>query len=175
MQAGGTRIRFSRLVDVGVQEVMELLNDPNIARHMPLAGRFDEAATKQWIEGKDGQWERNGYGPWAVYANETFAGWCGFQKEGLDADFALVLKPRFWGLGRRIYVKALRKGFADFGYDSIVVTLPPTRRVSRVLQRLGFFPHGEVEHSGERFFRFRLSRQDWSRFPESSQSGDRLP
>ena len=35
MQGGGIAIRFTRLVEVATEEVMGLLNDPNIARHMP--------------------------------------------------------------------------------------------------------------------------------------------
>ena len=144
---------------------MALLNDPDIARHMPLAGdQFDEEATRKWVKGKDNQWEQNGYGPWAVHANEQFAGWCGFQKEEGEADFALVLRKRFWGLGRLIYLSAVGRGFDELGYESIVVTLPPSRRSSRVIERLGFHPDGEVEYWGERFLRFRLSRDAWLRF-----------
>jgi len=161
-------IRLARLIDVAPAEVMALLNDPDIGRHMPLAGdQFDEQATRKWVEGKDGQWEKNGYGPWAVHANEEFAGWCGFQKEAGAADFAMVLRRRFWGLGRRIYLDAVGKGFDEFGYESIVVTLPPSRKSSRVLERLGFRADGETEHWGERFLRFRLSRDDWMRFTRS--------
>jgi ribosomal-protein-alanine N-acetyltransferase len=138
-------IRLSRLTEITPAEAMALLNDPDIARHMPLAGDyFDEEATRKWLEAKDKQWQANGYGPWAVHANEEFAGWCGFQKDEGEADFALVLKKRFWGLGRRIYLKAVGKGFDELGYESIVVTLPPSRRSSRVLERLGFRLDGET-------------------------------
>ena len=147
---------------------MALLNDPDIARHMPLAGdRFDDAATRKWVEGKHKQWEQNGYGPWAVHANEEFAGWCGFQREEGDADFAMVLRRRFWGLGRRIYLKAVRRGFDEFGYESIVVSLPPSRKSSRVLEKFGFRPDGETAQWGKRFLRFRLRKDDWMRFMSS--------
>jgi RimJ/RimL family protein N-acetyltransferase len=160
------------LVEVATEAVMGLLNDPDIARHMPLAGdRFDEEATRRWVEGKDGQWDRNGYGPWAVHVDGEFAGWCGFQQEHDDADFALVLKRKYWGIGKRIYLKAVAKGFEELGYESIVVTLPPTRKASRVLQRLGFRQDGETEEWGKRFFRFRLSRHDWLRFASSRTAG----
>jgi RimJ/RimL family protein N-acetyltransferase len=167
------KVRFSRLVEVATEQVMNLLNDPGIARHMPLAGdRFDEAATRQWVESKDSQWERNGYGPWAIYVADEFAGWCGFQQENAEPDFAMVLRPKFWGAGQRIYLKALATGFQDFGYESIVVTLPPTRKVRRVLQHLGFRNDGETEHWGEGFLRFRLSRADWLRFANSQPPED---
>lgn len=160
-----TEIRFARLVEVPNAEVMGLLNDPNITRHLPLAGdRFDEVTTRQWMEGKDAQWQQNGYGPWAVHVGNDFAGWCGFQREGTDADFAMILRPQFWGNGRRIYLKALAQGFQDFGFESIVVTLPPTRKVERVLHRLGFRHDGETEQWGHRFLRFRLTKLDWLRF-----------
>ena len=170
-----TGIRFSRLVDVPTAEVMTFLNDPGIARHMPLAGdQFDETTTRQWMEGKDGQWQTNGYGPWAVHVGDEFAGWCGFQLEGTDADFALVLRPKFWGTGERIYLQALAKGFQDFHYESIVVTLPPTRKVRRVLQRLGFQNDGETEFFGHRFLRYRLTKLDWLQFANSRHASSLL-
>lgn len=165
MRVFAAGIRLSRLAEVSTEDVLDLLNDPGIARHMPLAGdRFDEAAARQWADGKDAQWQQNGYGPWAVIVGDEFAGWSGFQKEGQDADFAMVLKPRFWGLGREIYVRAVGQGFDALGFESIVVTLPPTRKVARVLGRLGFHRDGETEHWGRRFLRFRLLKHDWERF-----------
>lgn len=156
-------VRLSRLPDVPIGTIRALLNDLAIARHLPLEGAvFDHEATRKWVEEKDAQWERVGYGPWAIHLDGQFAGWGGFQKEGDDADFALVLKAEFWGSGLAVYRTAMHKGFLDFGFDSVVVTLPPSRRTFRLLARLGYQPDGEAEHAGKRFLRFRLSRRTWS-------------
>lgn len=170
MPQGASAIRLCRLTEAEPAEVMALLNDPDIARHMPLAGVFDEEATRSWVKGKDDQWEQNGYGPWAVYANEKFAGWCGFQQEDGEADFAMVLRKEFWGRGEHVYLKAVDRGFEEWGFDSIVVLLPPSRKASRVLTLLGFRRDGETDQHGHRFLRFKLTRNAWNRWNAQRRS-----
>lgn len=58
-----------------------LLNEPRLRRHMPLAGDVSRDEAAAWVHAKDAQWEVNGYGPWAVLLDGTFAGWAGFQAE----------------------------------------------------------------------------------------------
>ena len=87
------RLEFKRLSEVPIVDLTALLNDPKVARHMPLAGLFTEATTKDWVKAKEAQWDENGYGPWALYVGGAFAGWGGFQKEDGDADFALLERP----------------------------------------------------------------------------------
>ena len=94
---GRPQIEFVRLTEVPLAPVVELINEPRNARHMPLAGTFTEQAAAEWVRAKDGQWESNGYGPWAVLVDGEFAGWGGFQREENGADFALVLSPAHWG------------------------------------------------------------------------------
>jgi [ribosomal protein S5]-alanine N-acetyltransferase len=157
MTGSNPEIEFRPLSNAPRPELLGLLNDPRVTRHMPLATElFTPATLEQWVEGKDAQWSANGYGPWAVHVDGTFAGWGGFQKEGDDPDFALVLRPEFWGYGRAIYEAGMSKGFEDFGFESVIVRLPPSRRSYRVLSRLGFSPDGEAVQWGRRFMQFRL-------------------
>ena len=53
------------------------------------------------VAAKEACWRRDGLGHWAILANGAYAGWGGFQKEGEDWDFGLVLSPGFFGLGQR--------------------------------------------------------------------------
>ena len=96
------RIEFARLVDVPLDAVVDLLNEPRNTRHMPLSSTFTRDTAREWVAGKDGQWESNGYGPWAVLVEGELAGWGGFQQEPNGADLALVLFPRHWGHGAAI-------------------------------------------------------------------------
>lgn len=105
----GARIEFVRLTEVPLSAVMRLPNEPRNARHMPLAGEFSEESAAEWVAGKDGQWQRHGYGRWAVLVDGEFAGWGGFQQEENGADFALVLLPERWGpRGRPVWVCSQR-------------------------------------------------------------------
>lgn len=157
-----TSIGFVRLTEVPLAAVTALLNEPRNARHMPLAGRFDEDSTARWVRDKDRQWDVHGYGPWAVLLDGAFAGWGGFQHEESGADFALVLLPEHWGHGAAITRAALDRGFTELGLDEVVIALPFTRRPTRVVGRFGFVPAGEVSYGGAEFRQYRLTRAAWA-------------
>jgi RimJ/RimL family protein N-acetyltransferase len=150
---------FRPLSTVSAATWLTLLNDHDVHRHMPLAGdTWTEDGARDWAAAKDAQWQQNGFGPWAILIDDTFAGWGGFQKEGADVDFGLVLLPTFWGHGRALHDAMLAKAFAELGLDSITIMLPPTRARLKSLARAGYRPEGELEYAGHRFLKFRLRR-----------------
>lgn len=157
----GASVEFVRLTEVPLVALVDLLNEPRNARHMPLSGTFTEEAATDWVSAKDAQWEQNGYGPWAVLVNGEFAGWGGFQREDNGADFALVLTPAFRGYGAEITRAALDRGFEEFGLDAVLIALPFTRSSERTVARFGFRPYGEVSYGGAQFRQYRLTRHDW--------------
>ena len=156
------RIGFVRLTEMPIAAVLTLLNEPRNARHMPLASRFTEESAAEWVAAKDGQWNANGYGPWAVLVDGELAGWGGFQREANGADFGLVLFPQHWGLGADITRMALDRGFGELGLDEVIIALPYTRNPARVVARFGFVPDGEVTYNGAPFRQYRLTRRAWS-------------
>lgn len=155
-------ITFARLTEIPLALVLDLLNESRNARHLPLAGAFDADAAADWVRAKDGQWDANGYGPWAVMIDGRFAGWGGFQREENGADFALVLSPPYWGHGAAVTRAALDQGFAEFGFDDVIIALPYSRSPTRVVARFGFRSDGDVSYGGTTFRQYRLSRQDWA-------------
>lgn len=61
--------------------VMEQMNDARVRRHLPLAtGTFDEAAYESFISGKQAMWSEHGYGPWAFFIGDRYAGWVVFSR-----------------------------------------------------------------------------------------------
>lgn len=84
------------------------MNHPMVRRQMPLFnGEFDDNACEQFIAAKENLWVEFGYGPWAFVVEGEFAGWGGLQPENGDADLALVLHPRYWGVGKVIYKRII--------------------------------------------------------------------
>lgn len=156
-------ISFVRLPEVDIDAVVELLNEPRNARHMPLAGDpWTAESAADWVAAKDAQWESHGYGPWAILIDGGFAGWGGFQAEENGADFALVLAPEFWGFGEAVARRALGAGFTELGLTDILIALPYSRNPGRVVARFGFEPDGEVSYGDARFRQYRLTRATWS-------------
>lgn len=147
-----------RFAEISPADWVTLLNDPDVHRHMPLSDGtvWTEAMAAEWAAGKDGQWTANGYGPWALRLDGVFVGWGGFQKEGEEADFGLVLLPAYWGGGARIFRELVARGRAELPLDPITILLPPSRVRMKGLSRLGFEPAGELSYDGHRFLKFRL-------------------
>jgi ribosomal-protein-alanine N-acetyltransferase len=156
------RIELARLVDVPLDEVVALLNEPRNTRHMPLSTPFTPETARHWAQAKDAQWAEHGYGPWAVLVDGDFAGWGGFQREPNGADFALVLLPRHWGSGAAIAREVLDRGFTEFGLTDVLIALPYSRSPDRAVARLGFRPDGDVDYGAVAFRQYRLTRAAWA-------------
>lgn len=140
--------------DIPTEDWLGLLTHPDVVRHMPLdGGNWTEDAVADWAKGKDAQWRTNGYGPWAFRIDGRFAGWGGFQKEGDEADLALVLLPKFWGQGAMIFRHVMSRRHA-LGIGPVSILLPPSRSRLRGLARLGFEFVGELAYEGQRFLKF---------------------
>lgn len=151
-----TDITFHPLSEIPASELVALLTDPDVRRHMPLAGddwNLENAAG--WARAKDAQWQEYGYGPWAIRIGGDFAGWGGFQKEGDEADLGLVLLPGQWGHGASIFRELVRRG-AQMQIRNVTIMLPPSRVRLKGLVRLGFEPAGELDYAGQHFLKFRL-------------------
>lgn len=152
-----SEIKFVRLTDVPLEEIVLHMSDPRIAEHMPLLTAkwtLDDATT--FVVAKEETWLRDGLGHWAFLFNDIYVGWGGFQKEGTEWDFGLVLKPQNFGLGLRISRKAIEFAKADARIDFVTFLLPPSRKNLGALSRGGAKFIEKVEYDGEIFKKFRL-------------------
>ncbi|WP_435205942.1 hypothetical protein [Tateyamaria sp. 1078] len=133
------------------------MSDPRVAEHMPLLTfAWDSKVAAGFVSKKEEYWARDGLGHWAFLVDDVYVGWGGFQKEGEEWDFGLVLKPNAFGLGRRIAMKAVEFAIADDRIPFVTFLLPPSRNNLGALGRLGAKPVGQIEYEGEKFLKFRL-------------------
>ena len=148
---------FVRLTKVSLAEIAAHMSDPRVAEHMPLlTAPWDEDDARAFVAAKEACWVRDGLGHWAFLAKGDYIGWGGFQKEGEEWDFGLVLKPDRFGLGLPLARQALAFARADPRIPFVTFLLPPSRTRLGALRRLGARPVGETDHAGERFLKFRL-------------------
>ncbi len=112
-------IAFKRLSEVDPRFIIELLNDPAVRRHLPLArGYFGPAECEKFVADKERIWEENGYGSWAFVVNDEFIGWGGLGPEGDDVDVGLVLRPSYWGAGRVLFTRIIAYAFGELGLSA---------------------------------------------------------
>ncbi|HEY8530857.1 MAG TPA: GNAT family N-acetyltransferase [Limnochorda sp.] len=158
------KIEFVRLPNVDKRDIIELMNHPLVARHMPLLKvPFTEEDYDAFIARKEQFWAEHGYGPWGFLIDGQFAGWGGLQPEDGNADVAMVLHPSYWGYGKALLKRILEYGFGNLGLESVTIMLPLSRQSDRTLARLGFRFEKQVELDGKPFRRYRLDARRWSR------------
>jgi hypothetical protein len=150
-------ITFVRLPVVPPEEILAHMTDPRVAEHMPLLTfTWDRDTVTAFVNAKEACWRRDGLGHWAILAGGRYVGWGGFQKEGDEWDFGLVLKSEAFGLGMPIYRKAIEFARTDDRIPYVTFLLPPSRRSLGALARFGAQYVGETDFSGARFLKYRL-------------------
>ncbi|MEP3295654.1 MAG: GNAT family N-acetyltransferase [Pseudoruegeria sp.] len=154
-------ITFTRLPQIAPSEIMDHMTDPRVAEHMPLLTfEWDQDAVVKFVAAKEACWTRDGLGHWAILRNDKYVGWGGFQKEGNEWDYGLVLKPEFFGLGARISRQAINFARADARIPFVTFLLPPSRKNLGALKRLGATSLGEIVYDGSVFLKYRLETEE---------------
>jgi RimJ/RimL family protein N-acetyltransferase len=150
-------LSFTRLTGIAPDLIAAHMSDPRVAEHMPLlSGPWDAATARSFIAAKEACWARDGLGHWAFLADGVYVGWGGFQKEGTEWDFGLVVTPDAFGLGARLTRKALEFARKDPRIPHVTFLLPKSRVKLAALKRLGARRVGEVPYDGKVFQKYRL-------------------
>ncbi len=154
------KIEFVHLSKIAENEIIELMNNNKVVKHLPLlTSKFTASQCQRFLKQKQELWDEFGYGPWAVLIKGEFAGWGGLQPEQGEVDFALVLKPKFWGWGLKIFNLVKNQAFNEMGLDSFIALLPPLRRNSNAILRIGFIEDGQLNVEGQQFARYRFMKR----------------
>ncbi len=153
-------ISFARLSEIDPNDIAVHMSDPRVAEHMPLLTfKWNVDVASDFIAKKEDYWARDGLGHWAFLSGGRYVGWGGFQKEGDEWDFGLVLRPDAFGLGKRISKMAIDFAIADKRIPFVTFLLPPSRKNLGALRKLGAKHIGEIEYEDAQFLKFRLDTE----------------
>lgn len=151
------KLTFVRLPDISPDEIIAHMSNARVGAHMPLLTfKWDRQAVAKFVTAKEECWHRDGLGHWAIRCNGAYVGWGGFQKEGDEWDYGLVLKPEHFGLGVRITRVAIEFAIADARIPFVTFLLPPSRKNLGGLARLGAKFVEEIDYDGATFLKYRL-------------------
>ena len=154
------KITFARLSDISPDIILTHMSDARVAEHLPLLTfKWTAQNVAEFVATKEDCWNRDGLGHWAILCDGVYVGWGGFQKEGDEWDFGLVLKPDHFGLGMRITKKAIAFACADKRIPFVTFLLPPSRTKLGGLARLGAQFVEEVDYDGKIFLKYRLDTE----------------
>ncbi|MEP1539321.1 MAG: GNAT family N-acetyltransferase [Paracoccaceae bacterium] len=150
-------ISFARLPQIAPCEIIAHMSDPRVAEHMPLLTfEWDVDTVINFIATKEDRWKQDGLCHWAILSNGKYVGWGGFQKEGDEWDYGLVLKPECFGLGASISRKAIAFAFADDRIPFVTFLLPPSRKNLGALTRFGAKFVDKTDYDGVAYLKYRL-------------------
>ena len=150
-------VTFERLTAEHRDALMAQMCDPRVTRHLPLLTKpWDDRLCDDFLAAKNRCWQRDGLGHWAIFFQGRYVGWGGFQREGADWDYGLVLVPGAFGLGRTITRAALEFADRDPRISSVSFLLPQSRGGGNLLKRIGATETGPVKHAGQDFTRYVL-------------------
>lgn len=154
-------VSFVRLPEISPDEIVAHMSDPRVARYMPLlTSNWDREAVANFVAAKEACWRHDGLGHWAILYNDSYVGWGGFQKEGDEWDYGLVLKAQSFGLGMLVSRKAINFAIADERIPFVTILLPPARKNFGALTKFGAKFVDEVEHTGVKFLKFRVETKN---------------
>lgn len=154
-----SEIKVVHLYEIEEEKIIDLMNNGSVTKYLPLlSGKFSEEDCREFLRAKRKLWIEHGFGPWAFFIDQEFAGWGGLQPEQGEADFALVLHPKYWGWGLRVFREVKDRAFNKMNLNSITALLPPNRKNLKAITRFGFVEEGEVKVNGETFRKFRLNK-----------------
>lgn len=140
------------LDSVKVDELLKVLSDPRISKHLPLFdSNIDIDWVRNWVYSKSTQWQDSRLGPYAVLVESEVVGWAGYQPDGELAELAIVLKPSAWGLGMDV-IEAVNGLWIEHGDGrKRVFYLPESRNAELVSTRFGIRLAGKTEVAGHKF------------------------
>ncbi|MEG3641255.1 GNAT family N-acetyltransferase [Magnetococcus sp. PR-3] len=151
-------IEFVDLFKIDEEQIMALMTHEQVGKQLPLlGGRFGAQQCRTFLNAKKRLWDQYGFGPQGIMIQGEFAGWGGLQPEHGEADFALILHPKFWGWGPKIFSRIKEQAFHEMKLDSITILLPPSRANSKAVKRLGFVEEGPQMIEGKCFTKYRLN------------------
>jgi len=115
----------------------EILSDPETMRHYPAP--YDAERTRGWIAWNLDNYERYGFGLWAVVLKETgeFIGDCGVTLQNIDGEtlpeIGYHIHKKYWRRGfAKEAARAVRDwAFRNTGYDALYSYMKYTNAASR--------------------------------------------
>ena len=156
----------------------EIMSDAETMQHYPAP--FDEARTRRWIEWNFENYQKYGWGLWAVVLKETgeFIGDCGITLQDIDGQ----LLPE---IGYHIHKKYWRRGFAkeaaravrdwvfeNTDYDTIYSYMKYTNVASystalaNGMKKVKEYPDPKNEIS----YAYAITRSEWEKMKKNKES-----
>ena len=147
-------IDFLAFDQVELDELIVIVNEESLRKHLIDHPYFDIASLKIWMEEKIKVDSMQGCRVRAVYIDGVLAGWCGIQPDNDCFEIAIVISHRFWGFGISIF-KSLLGWAKEMGHKEVLFHLLDSRPEYKALKKMSSKVH-KTELSGRSFTTYHI-------------------
>ena len=127
-------MKFIPLHEVRAEDLLPLLNDETLRKHLIDHPPFDTARVRAWMDEKRRIDALPGCRVRAVLIDGALVGWCGLQPDDEGVEIAIVIARVGWGRGMAIFHEMM--GWArSMGHQEVVFHLLGTRPLYKSLAR----------------------------------------
>ena len=127
-------MKFRPLHEVRAEDLLPLLNDETLRKHLIDHPPLDAARVRAWMDDKRRIDALPGRRVRAVLIDGRLAGWCGLQPDEEGVEIAIVIARAGWGRGLAIFNEMM--GWArSMGHQELVFHLLGTRPLYKSLAR----------------------------------------
>lgn len=116
-------------------EILNILNKQKVRDHLVTHEEFDATLLDEWIKGKVKVNQTYGCKVKGIKVDGAAAGWCGIQFENGSYELAIVLDPKYWGVGLGVF-KEMMRWASELDHSKVVVHLFNTRPEYRFLRKM---------------------------------------
>ncbi|WP_210435261.1 GNAT family N-acetyltransferase [Saccharopolyspora sp. ASAGF58] len=142
--------------------------DPEVMRYVAYGNAVPATESAAMVDDYIQHQRMHGYSFWAVIERSTgrFIGDAGFEARDVGAEFGYTLARQSWGQGLATEVGqlCLAAAFDQLHLPELTAVVDPRNPASaRVLDKLGFRPHGECFEYGRPHRRYLITAENWRR------------
>ena len=147
-------LKYLDFDDVNPSELMDLLNNVRVRRHLVEHEEFTIDNLTKWMESKKEINDIPGCRVQGVIYKSSLVGWCGIQHENNQYEFAIILDDKFWGLGKRIF-KDMMQWAKEMRHTEITINFLHSRPEYKFLKNAAISVY-ETEIFGHKFLCYQL-------------------
>ena len=165
------RLRFRECTIDDQDRLYQILSDPETMKHYPKP--YDEQGTIRWIRWNLDNYEKYGFGLWALELKESgeMIGDCGITMQNIDSE---LLPEIGYHIDRKYWRKGLAKeaartvrdwGFSNTRFDALYSYMPASNVASySTAASIGMKRIKEYDDpDGVKHYVYRITREEWEK------------
>lgn len=161
------RMLLRRFVEQDLELLQPIFDEPGLLQHVWAGGAI--LSPEAHVTGADQQWERNGYGGWAIEdpVGRDLVGFAGINEIRPDDDavqFVAVVRRAYQrrGIATEVAKAAVRWAFREFDFPRILLLADPRNEASlQAIAQQGVALSGAVRLAGQNYTTFVITPSEF--------------